>query len=80
MGMTKTGQLFEKLLKSKDMQTRTLCEEAQSLYLSALKGHISPGEIKTYIQENRLLDRISEQDRDDYSKLLDLISMIGSAQ
>lgn len=78
--MTKTTELFDRLSKSSSMETRILCEEAQTLYISALKGHLSSGEIKEYIKENRLLDRISEQDRSDYSKLLDMIAMIGAAQ
>lgn len=80
MGMTKTSDLFEKLSKSGNMTTVTLCEEAQTLYISVLKGYIGPDEIQPYIAEHRLIERVPESDKEDFVKLLELITMLGSVQ
>lgn len=80
MGMTKTSELFDRLSKSDNMETVIMAEAAQNLYLGVLKGNIGAGEIQTYIQENCDISRVPEADRKDYAKLLELISMLGSAQ
>lgn len=80
MGMTKTSELFDRLSKSDNMETVIMAEAAQNLYLGILKGTIGAGEVQTYIQEKCDINRVPQADRKDYAKLLELISMLGSAQ
>ena len=76
---TITG-LFEKLNGIRDPEVKQMCEEAQTLYLSVIKGRITSVDVVPYVQQHQLLERMPEQHRKDYANLLDLIARFGAAQ
>ena len=80
MGMTRISDLVEKLSKSEHTITLGLLGFAQTLYLSVLKGRVNSSEIGPYIEEQKLLEKIPDSDREDFVQLLDLIYRLAATQ
>ena len=80
MGMSKLNNIFNKLKDCNDAGTKEAAETVYNLYLGALRGVMSCGEMMHYINENKIDGLVAKEYKSDYNDLVDLVGRMLSSQ